>query len=67
MIEASDGAFYGTACYGGTNGGWGTVFRMTADGTLSSLHSFNWLDGAYPTGGLLQGTDGRRATAWCSV
>jgi len=58
VIQASDGAFYGTACYAGTNGGWGTVFRMMADGTLTALHSFNGLDGAYPTGGLLEGTDG---------
>jgi uncharacterized repeat protein (TIGR03803 family) len=58
LVQASDGAFYGTASQGGTNGGWGTVFRVTADGTLTMLHSFNWLDGAYPTGGLLQGTDG---------
>lgn len=59
LIQASDGAFYGTASHGGTNGGWGTVFRMTAGGDLATLYSFNWLDGAYPTGGLLQGTDGK--------
>src|ERR1035441_3478117 len=46
------------AANGGTNGGWGTVFRLTADGTLTPLHSFNYEDGAYPVGGLVQATDG---------
>jgi len=58
LVQAADGAFYGTASRGGTNGGWGTVFRVTADGTLTALHSFNGLDGAYPVGGLLVATDG---------
>jgi uncharacterized repeat protein (TIGR03803 family) len=58
LIQATDGSFYGTASSGGANGGWGTVFRMTADGTLTTLHSFNYQDGAYPIGGLVQGTDG---------
>jgi uncharacterized repeat protein (TIGR03803 family) len=31
---------------------------MTANGTLTSLHSFNYLDGASPVGGLMQATDG---------
>ena len=43
---------------GGTNGGWGTVFRMTADGTLTTLYSFGYDDGAYPRAGLVQATDG---------
>ena len=58
LVQATDGAFYGTAASGGTNGGWGTVFRLTADGTLTPLHSFNYEDGAYPVGGLVQATDG---------
>src|SRR5262249_23737928 len=58
VFQASDGAFYGTTTAGGTNGGWGTVFRVAADGTLTSLHSFNYQDGAAPVGGLVQGTHG---------
>jgi uncharacterized repeat protein (TIGR03803 family) len=58
VVQATDGAFYGTASSGGTNGGWGTVFRLTANGTLTPLHSFNYEDGAYPVGGLVQATDG---------
>jgi uncharacterized repeat protein (TIGR03803 family) len=58
LIQAADGNFYGTASAGGTNGGGGTVFRITVDGTLTALHSFNYRDGAYPVGGLVQATDG---------
>jgi len=58
LVQASDGALYGTASHGGTNGGWGTVFRVTTNGTLTSLHSFDYQDGAVPVGGLVQGTDG---------
>ena len=58
LVVASDGGFYGTTSAGGTNGGWGTIFRLSADGTLSTLHCFNYQDGAVPVGGLVQGTDG---------
>jgi uncharacterized repeat protein (TIGR03803 family) len=40
---------------------YGTVFRITPDGTLSTLHKFGDLalnDGLYPYAGLLQSTDG---------
>jgi uncharacterized repeat protein (TIGR03803 family) len=57
LMQASDGLFYGTTSEGGTNGGWGTVFRMTADGTLTTLYSFGYDDGAYPSAGLVQATD----------
>jgi uncharacterized repeat protein (TIGR03803 family) len=55
---AADGSFYGAASAGGTNGGWGTIFRLTADGSLAALHSFAYEDGAVPVGGLEQGWDG---------
>jgi uncharacterized repeat protein (TIGR03803 family) len=57
----SDGAFYGTTQRGGTSGS-GTVFKITSSGTFTSLHSFcseqNCTDGATPSVGLIQGTDG---------
>ncbi len=37
---------------------YGTVFRITASGTLTTLHSFNSTDGAYPLGGLAVGNNG---------
>ncbi len=58
LVQAADGNLYGTASTGGSKGGWGTVFRLSTDGTLTALHSFDYQDGAVPVGGLVQGTDG---------
>jgi uncharacterized repeat protein (TIGR03803 family) len=51
-----DGSFYGTAYAGGTNFD-GTVFKITPQGTLTTLHRFDGSDGAEP-GALIQGADG---------
>ncbi|HEV2330394.1 MAG TPA: choice-of-anchor tandem repeat GloVer-containing protein [Verrucomicrobiae bacterium] len=32
LMGAGDGNFYGTTAYGGTNGGNGTIFRLTPGG-----------------------------------
>ena len=74
LVQASDGNFYGTTTSGGSGAcvatgggvqGCGTVFRMTPQGTVTSLYSFPYdaatgsaPDGAYPTAGLIQGQDG---------
>ena len=58
LIQGSDGYFYGTTRNGGTNGGYGTVFKMTANGTLISLVSFGNTNGANPYAGLVQCSDG---------
>ncbi len=57
LIQGTDGNFYGTTYDGGTNG-YGTAFRITPTGTLTTLHSFGGTDGQYPYGSLLQATDG---------
>jgi uncharacterized repeat protein (TIGR03803 family) len=58
LIQGSDGNFYGTTIMGGAYGYFGTVFKITPSGTLTTLHSFDLTDGACPWGGLVQGTDG---------
>jgi uncharacterized repeat protein (TIGR03803 family) len=61
LIQASDGNFYGTTTYGGTDGvvsDEGTVFRVTPEGVETVLHSFVGTDGANPAAGLVEGTDG---------
>jgi uncharacterized repeat protein (TIGR03803 family) len=62
LIEANDGNFYGTTYVGGVEDcdqGCGTVFRITSAGVLTTLHSFDENDGAYPYGSeLLQASDG---------
>lgn len=59
VIQARDGNFYGTTTAGGTTGR-GTVFKMTADGTVTVLHSFasDGSEGVAPAGALVEATDG---------
>jgi uncharacterized repeat protein (TIGR03803 family) len=45
LVQGGDGHFYGTTYYGGTNvgangDGYGTVFKMSTNGALTSLYSF---------------------------
>ena len=59
LTQGSDGNFYGTTNVGGVNGAIGTVFKMDASGTLTTLHSFSGSDGAFPNYcKLVQGGDG---------
>ncbi|MBZ5574410.1 MAG: hypothetical protein LAO09_21345 [Acidobacteriia bacterium] len=59
LVQATDGNFYGTTYQGGPdNGHHGTVFKMTPDGVVNSLHSFDYTDGAFPQAGLIQDSDG---------
>jgi uncharacterized repeat protein (TIGR03803 family) len=64
VIQAADGNFYGaTSSGGGTDcaDGCGTIFKITASGTLTTLYRFctqgNCPDG-YNAWGLIQGSDG---------
>ncbi|MGA2853702.1 MAG: choice-of-anchor tandem repeat GloVer-containing protein [Verrucomicrobiota bacterium] len=56
LTLGTDGNFYGTTEYGGSNG-YGTVFKMTTNGTLTMLVSFNGINWQAPNG-LTLGTDG---------
>jgi uncharacterized repeat protein (TIGR03803 family) len=59
LVQGSDGYFYGTTAYGGTHGvGYGTVFKISTNGLLTTLYSFTGVDGANPLAGLVQGSDG---------
>jgi uncharacterized repeat protein (TIGR03803 family) len=59
LIQATDGNFYGTTYGGGTQGGWGTVFKVTSTGRVKTLHSFQGSDGALPYGPVSQDTSGK--------
>jgi uncharacterized repeat protein (TIGR03803 family) len=63
LVQGRDGDFYGTTGYGGTNvgpsGGYGTVFKITTHGALTTLYSFTGAnDGTWPMAALVQGSDG---------
>jgi uncharacterized repeat protein (TIGR03803 family) len=58
LVLGADGKFYGTT-YGGGAYGWGTVFEITREGTLTTLHSFDWTDGGYPSAPLIQAANGK--------
>lgn len=62
LLEASDGSFYGTAGggsnYTGLGSGNGTIFRLTKDGAMTRIFSFNGTNGNIPSGGLVLGNDG---------
>ena len=69
LVQGTDGNFYGTTYCGGTglsnppcSNGSGTVFRISPNGTLTTLYSFcsqsGCTDGQGPSAGLVQGSDG---------
>jgi uncharacterized repeat protein (TIGR03803 family) len=62
LIQGTDGNYYGTTGYGGTNtnctNGCGTVFKISASGKLTVLHNFDGSDGSGPNAGLVQGANG---------
>ena len=63
LVLATDGNFYGTTEVGGGASYSGTVFKMTPDGTLTTLHSFcsvpvQCVDGAQPDAALIQARNG---------
>jgi uncharacterized repeat protein (TIGR03803 family) len=56
LVQAADGNFYGATNQGGT-GHYGTIFKMTSSGQLTTLHAFEDTDGGFPAG-IMQASDG---------
>ncbi len=60
LAAGDDGLLYGTTSFGGTSN-FGTVFKMTPEGALTTLKEFDGvapLRGRYPSAGLIKNTDG---------
>lgn len=53
LVLATDGNFYGTATFGGAHN-LGVIFKLTASGQYSVVHSFAGSDGSYPATTLVQ-------------
>jgi uncharacterized repeat protein (TIGR03803 family) len=61
LVQATSGVFYGTTKFGGATS-FGTVFKITPSGALTTLYSFcpqnGCTDGERPNAGLVQATNG---------
>jgi uncharacterized repeat protein (TIGR03803 family) len=51
LAQGRDGNLYGTASFGPGSSGNGTVFMITPEGALTTLHTFDGTNGSTPTGG----------------
>ncbi|GEM_PF-190851 len=60
LVQGTDGNFYGVTKYNTLSGFalYGTIFKITQNGALTTLYLLNFTDGSYPTAGLIQGSDG---------
>lgn len=58
VLHPTNGYFYGTTVGGGTNGGFGTVFKIAFGGQFQTVHSFGNTNGAHPWAGLTLGREG---------
>jgi len=64
LVQGRDGNLYGTTALGGLHGDFGTVFKLTPNGsgwTFTSIYSFTGIagiDGSFPVAALVQGMDG---------
>lgn len=56
-VQGPDGYLYGVMSSGGS-GGAGTIYRMTAAGNVTLLHTFNGSNGSTPYGRVTMGADG---------
>jgi uncharacterized repeat protein (TIGR03803 family) len=59
LIFSKDGFLYGSTGFGGTNLSFGTLFKLTTNGALTTLFNFHGTDGEAPSFRLIFGQDER--------
>ena len=57
LVQGSDGYLYGGAFSGGSQG-YGTLFKVSTNGSYVPLHTFSYFDSGSPYGGMTEGSDG---------
>jgi uncharacterized repeat protein (TIGR03803 family) len=57
LVQALGGNLYGTTIGSSPEPILGTVYKINLGGAITSLHSFDGVDGCEPIGGLIQATD----------
>jgi uncharacterized repeat protein (TIGR03803 family) len=57
LFQAPDGSLFGTTFGGGTNG-FGTIYKLSTNGLLTTLFTFDHTNGVLPAGGLLRASNG---------
>lgn len=62
LVKGTDGVFYGTTFGGSSLNQQGNIFKITPAGAYTNLHSLDFFkgvaEGAFPTAGLMQASDG---------
>lgn len=58
LVRGMDSNLYGTTYAGGALAGYGTVFKISPGGKLTTLHSFHLTDGENPIAPLIQASNG---------
>jgi uncharacterized repeat protein (TIGR03803 family) len=58
LVVGNDGLLYGMTSAGGAFGGFGTVFKMTTNGALTTIAVLNGVNGENPQSGLVLARDG---------
>lgn len=58
LIQVLDGTFYGATYAGGTQYSYGTLFKISPKGILTTLYEFDFTHGAQPSAGMIQATNG---------
>ena len=57
LVQGKDGNLYGAA-FGGGSQDYGTLFKVSTNGSFTLLYTFTFFDSGSPYGGLTKGSDG---------